>query len=102
LEYLIPIAYVSRFKRSKQVKAKGKGFSIMELKKAGLSVEIARKHGLRIDSRRKSAHQENIEKLKKLINKLSKKKEEIQINTQKRRVKDKNKKTEKSRGNESS
>ena len=78
MEYLIPIARVSRLKNSKQVKARGKGFSIKELNKAGVSIEIARKYGLRIDSRRKSVHQENIEKLKKWNSKLSKKKEEIQ------------------------
>ncbi len=95
MEYLIPIAFVSRFKRSKQVKAKGKGFSIVELKKAGLSIEIARKHGLRIDSRRKSAHQENIEILKKWINKFGKKKAEIQINTKKEELETKIKKQKK-------
>ena len=78
MEYLIPIAHVSRLKNSKQVKARGKGFSITELNKAGVSIEIARKYGLRIDSRRKSVHQENIEKLKTWNSKLSKKKEEIQ------------------------
>lgn len=78
MEYLIPIAHVFRFKKSRQVKAKGKGFSIMELNKAGVSIEIARKYGLRIDSRRKTVHQENIEKLKKWISKFIKKKEETQ------------------------
>ena len=50
----------------------------MELNKAGVSIEIARKYGLRIDSRRKTVHQENVEKLKKWFSKFSKKKEETQ------------------------
>ena len=78
MEYLIPIAHVLRFKRSKQVKTKGKGFSVTELNKAGVTIEIARKHGLRIDYRRRSAHQENTEKLTKWLSNLSKKKVDTQ------------------------
>ncbi|MGP3666809.1 MAG: ribosomal protein L13e [Candidatus Bathyarchaeota archaeon] len=44
----------------------GRGFSIGELKEAGLSIDKARKLGIYVDERRKSKHQENVEALKKL------------------------------------
>ncbi|MCS7364239.1 MAG: ribosomal protein L13e [archaeon GB-1867-035] len=48
----------------------GRGFSIGELKEAGLTVKEALKLGLRIDKRRKSIHEENIEIIRKYIGKL--------------------------------
>lgn len=42
----------------------GKGFSRGELKKAEISLKEALKLGIPIDSRRKTAHQENIEAIK--------------------------------------
>ncbi|MEM2995635.1 MAG: ribosomal protein L13e [Candidatus Bathyarchaeia archaeon] len=42
----------------------GRGFSREELKKAGISLKEALKLGVPVDSRRKTAHQENIETLK--------------------------------------
>jgi large subunit ribosomal protein L13e len=42
----------------------GRGFSREELKKAGISLKEALKLGVSVDSRRKTAHQENIEMLK--------------------------------------
>ena len=38
----------------------GKGFSSEELKKAGLSLKDALKLGIPVDSKRKTAHEENI------------------------------------------
>ncbi len=46
---------------------KGRGFSLGELKEAGLTVEKARAMGLYVDKRRKSVHKENVELLKKLL-----------------------------------
>jgi large subunit ribosomal protein L13e len=43
-----------------------RGFSLGELKEAGLTVDQARKFRLPVDPRRKSKHEENIRKLKKL------------------------------------
>jgi len=45
----------------------GRGFSLGELKAVGLSFKRAKKLGIPIDKRRRSAHEENIEKLRKLL-----------------------------------
>ncbi len=42
----------------------GKGFSLTELKKAGLTKQDARKIGIPLDVKRKSEHEENITTLK--------------------------------------
>jgi len=42
----------------------GKGFSREELKKAGLSLTEALRLGVPIDSRRRTAHEENVEAVK--------------------------------------
>lgn len=42
----------------------GKGFSIDELKQAGVTLELAKKLGIRIDRRRKSVREENVKALK--------------------------------------
>ena len=46
---------------------RGRGFSIPELKKVGISIKAARKFGLWVDERRKSCYEENIEILKKIL-----------------------------------
>jgi large subunit ribosomal protein L13e len=45
----------------------GKGFSRGELKKAGLSLTEAVKYHIPVDPRRKTAHEENVEALKPII-----------------------------------
>ncbi|MEM4701123.1 MAG: ribosomal protein L13e [Candidatus Bathyarchaeia archaeon] len=45
----------------------GKGFSLNELKKAGLNPKKALKLGIPIDVRRRTMHEENVEKLKRLL-----------------------------------
>jgi len=42
----------------------GKGFSREELKKAGINLKDALKFGIPIDSRRRTAHQENVNAIK--------------------------------------
>lgn len=45
----------------------GKGFSLNELKKVGLKPKRALKLRIPVDTRRKTVHDENVEKLKKLL-----------------------------------
>jgi large subunit ribosomal protein L13e len=42
----------------------GKGFSVGELRQAGVTFELAKKLGIRIDRRRKSVREENVKTLK--------------------------------------
>jgi ribosomal protein L13E len=44
----------------------GKGFSMPEVKEAGLSPEALRKKGVMVDSKRKSKHQKNTDELNSL------------------------------------
>lgn len=46
---------------------KGRGFSLGELKEAGLSLEKAKAMNIPVDKRRKSVHKENVELLKKFL-----------------------------------
>ncbi|MEM2429961.1 MAG: ribosomal protein L13e [Nitrososphaerales archaeon] len=54
----------------------GRGFSLLELKEAGLSIKDARRLNLRVDPRRKTAHKENIELIKNWLYSQSKVKNE--------------------------
>jgi len=45
---------------------KGRGFSLKELKEAGLTLRDALRHRIPVDRRRESSHPENIETLKKI------------------------------------
>jgi large subunit ribosomal protein L13e len=53
---------------SKGKKRKGRGFSLEELKLAGISIKEAKKLKIYIDKRRKSVYEENVKFLKKLKN----------------------------------
>ncbi|MBO3799946.1 MAG: ribosomal protein L13e [Candidatus Brockarchaeota archaeon] len=46
---------------------RARGFSLGELKEAGLNIYEVRKLGVPVDPRRKSVHEENIKKLKELL-----------------------------------
>ncbi|MEM1547821.1 MAG: ribosomal protein L13e [Thermoproteota archaeon] len=46
---------------------KARGFSIGELKEAGLNIDKARRLGIPIDLRRKSNHEENVNRLKEFL-----------------------------------
>ncbi|RLE49050.1 MAG: 50S ribosomal protein L13e [Candidatus Methanomethylicota archaeon] len=48
----------------------GRGFSLNELKEAGLTEQQARKLGLKVDRLRRTVHPENVEALKKFIQQL--------------------------------
>lgn len=47
----------------------GRGFSICEIEKAGLSVEKAKSMGIYIDARRRSCHEWNVRILQELLTK---------------------------------
>uniref|UniRef100_A0A7C2ZP32 Large ribosomal subunit protein eL13 n=1 Tax=Ignisphaera aggregans TaxID=334771 RepID=A0A7C2ZP32_9CREN len=49
----------------------GRGFSVEELKQVGLSVQLAKQLNIPIDFRRHSVHQQNLENLKKFIEKVT-------------------------------
>ena len=49
---------------------KGKGFSLSELRAAGLTPEKARKLGIYVDKRRRSVHEWNVKALKDYLEKL--------------------------------
>jgi len=51
---------------------KGRGFSLGELREAGLTPEKARKLGIYVDKRRKTVHPWNVEALKDYLKKLEK------------------------------
>jgi ribosomal protein L13E len=54
------------FKRDRKQRY-GKGFSREELKKAGLSLKEALKLNIPVDSRRKTAHKENVNTVKRFL-----------------------------------
>jgi large subunit ribosomal protein L13e len=43
---------------------KGRGFSLEEIRKAGLSLQDAKRRGVPIDNRRRTAHSQNVQMLK--------------------------------------
>lgn len=49
----------------------GRGFSIGEIKQAGLTVQLARQFNIPLDFRRRSVHQHNVENLRKFAEKVS-------------------------------
>jgi large subunit ribosomal protein L13e len=50
---------------------KGRGFSLGEITKAGLTLSQARKLGIYVDKRRKTVHEWNVKVLKEYLDKLS-------------------------------
>jgi len=49
----------------------GRGYSLRELKQAGLTITIAKQLGVPIDLRRRSLHQHNVNMLKEFLSKIS-------------------------------
>ena len=50
---------------------KGRGFSLGELKEAGLTPSMAKKLGIYVDKRRKTVHPWNVEALKEYLKRVS-------------------------------
>lgn len=65
--------YRFEYEHERKEKRIGRGFSLGELEKVGLSVEKARKLGIYVDKKRKSVHEENVEALKKFLEELKQK-----------------------------
>ena len=59
--------------RRKRKKRRGKGFGQDELSELGLSLKQALRLGIPIDTRRRSKHKENVETLKKRLERTQKK-----------------------------
>ncbi|MDK2371783.1 MAG: ribosomal protein L13e [Candidatus Korarchaeota archaeon] len=53
--------------RREKRKRLGRGFSLGELREAGISITEARRKGIPVDRRRKTVHPWNVEALKKLV-----------------------------------
>ena len=50
----------------------GRGFSLNELRVAGITIDVAKRLGIPIDKRRRSSREENIQMLKEFLQKISK------------------------------
>jgi len=50
----------------------GRGFSLNELRAAGITIDVAKRLGIPIDKRRRSSRKENIQMLKEFLQKISK------------------------------
>ncbi len=68
--------FTFEYKSDRKVYRVGKGFSVGEIAKVGLTIEKARKLGIYVDVRRKSTHEENIQMLKKFIEDMTQQKED--------------------------
>ena len=71
--------YSFELRSERKAVREGRGFSLGELQKAGISIQEAKRLKIRIDKRRKSVHEENVKVLKEYVEKVrteSKKNEE--------------------------
>ena len=50
----------------------GRGFSLNELRAAGITIDVAKRLGIPIDKRRRSSREENVQMLKEFLQKISK------------------------------
>jgi len=63
-----PLPIVKRKLRDGRIITRvGRGFSLNELRKAGITIDVAEKLGIRVDRRRRSCREENVKALRTLI-----------------------------------
>lgn len=56
-----------KLKDGRMIVRRGRGFSLNELKEAGITIDVAKKLRIPIDKRRRSCREENVEALKELL-----------------------------------
>jgi ribosomal protein L13E len=62
-------SFVVYSKHGRRLMREGKGFSLLELMQAGLTVNQAKAAKIRIDMRRKTVHEQNVKMLKEALSK---------------------------------
>ncbi|MEM2188262.1 MAG: ribosomal protein L13e [Nitrososphaerota archaeon] len=68
----LPIPVVRRkLRNGRIIERGGRGFSVNELREAGITIQQARKLGVYVDERRKSCRRENVEALRMLLRAVS-------------------------------
>ena len=60
-----------KLKDGRMIEREGRGFSINELREAGITLDLAKKLGIWIDKRRRSCRKENVEALKEYLQKIA-------------------------------
>lgn len=58
-----------KLKDGRIITRKGRGFSLNELKEAGITIDVAKKLGIPVDKRRRSCREENVKALKEFVEK---------------------------------
>ena len=58
-----------KLKDGRIITRKGRGFSLNELKEAGVTIDVAKKLGIPVDKRRRSRREENVKALKEFVEK---------------------------------
>lgn len=63
---IVPVVRV-RLRDGRVMVRAGRGFSLNELREAGMAIDAAKRLGLPIDKRRRSTRRENVEALRELV-----------------------------------
>jgi len=58
-----------KLKDGRIITRRGRGFSLNELKEAGITIDVAKRLGIPIDKRRRSCREENVKTLKEFAEK---------------------------------
>jgi len=60
-----------KLKDGRIIKRAGRGFSLNELRAAGITIDVAKRIGIPVDKRRRSSREENVQMLRELVRKIS-------------------------------